>query len=119
VSSLRKKSCMEGKRGRRRLHACSIRSVAHPASTSAPRAAAAFSSISFATLIGACWAYDSCMFWMSCGVKWRPFLADKRGFLGAEQSINFTDFAFLGVVGGIFSSFSCDRGLFQGLIERR
>lgn len=40
---------------------------------------------------------DSRMFWISCGAKWRPFLADKRGFLGAEQSINFIGFAFLGV----------------------
>ena len=57
------------------------------------------------------------MFWISCGVKWRPFFADKRGFLGAEQSMNLIGFAFLGVVGGIFSSFSCDRGRFQVLIE--
>jgi hypothetical protein len=61
-------------------------------------------------LLGACWAYDSCMFWISCGVKWHPFLADKQGFLGAEQSMNFIGFAFLRIVGGIFSLFSCDRG---------
>ena len=30
---------------------------------------------------------DSGMFGISCGVKWCPFLADKRGFLGAEQSM--------------------------------
>ena len=31
--------------------------------------------------------------------------------------MNLIGFAFLGVVGGIFSSFSCDRGRFRVLIE--
>ena len=62
VSSSHKKSCMEGKRGCRRLHACSTWSVTCPASILASSAAAASSSFSFITLIGACWAYDSHMF---------------------------------------------------------